>query len=118
MSSTDPALADADDREDLAREFWREHLVPAAAALRARGQEFFATGPDDSVASYYVRSDENDVVQQYTPADHAALLRSRWQGQGLAELARIAEPLCTLAEALQPDEQQAGDVSPLIYVMF
>jgi len=115
MSST--RNPDPDARIDA---FFRERLVPAAEALRARGASFFALRPEDRADSFYepcVHASESEL-QELEADQIAAALVERWTRQGLPELAGLVEPMMTLAREVGPREDESGEVSPFIYVMF
>ncbi len=113
MSSTDPSL------DGELHAFFAQRLAPAAEALRQRGVRFFETAPDAAAPSYYVdHAATPDPFAELEPGRFAELLKAHWAGQQLPELAELAEPLMALAPRVGPKQEDAGDVSPFIYVMF
>jgi hypothetical protein len=103
----------------LLKDFWAKHMLPAADALRKRGVTFFATGPDPRAQTYWhEHAATSNPFYEIDPARAEAELRDMWQKQGYPELANLAGPLAKLAPKLEPKKEDAGDVSPFIYVMF
>jgi hypothetical protein len=111
MSSTDEPRARLE-------AFFGEHLVPAAASLRARGVEFFPLGADADAPTYWRRRDDaGDYLDAVDPASTAARLREMWAEH--PELVALVDPLLELAGALaRPADEQSPDVSPFIYAMY
>jgi hypothetical protein len=101
--------------ERRARAFFREKLLPAAAALRERGVAFFPLGPDDA-DSWFEAPPAGDPF--LTLGDLETALREHWEAEGLPELAALARSLADLADALEIREQDSADVSPFVYVMY
>ena len=109
MSSTDGRA------EEAAIRFFRERLVPAAAALRKRGATLIPDGPDAKAPTYYVARpiEESYVFDLSVPLSDA--VQRRWEDY--PELAALAEDLLRLARDLRQKEE-SGEVSPFIYAMF
>ena len=110
MSSTD---------ETKIRDFYREHLVPAADRLRERGVSFFALGPDPDEVTWYVPGPADEP--EFTEVEDDTCeeqLREAWRAEGLAELEALARPLMQLARELELDEEQSAELSPFVYVMY
>ncbi len=101
------------------RRFYREELVRAARALRARGLRFFPLRPEPEQASWYVpaRDGEPEFLELEAETTEARL-RAHWEAEGLPELARLAGPLLELARELELSEEQSAEVSPFLYVMY
>jgi len=118
MNSTDKSAIDLGTRRLLGK-FWTQQLVPAAAALRARGVKFFESGPNPAVETYYCQHQSTDSPFVTLESDQwEPLLREMWQCEELPELAALAGPLMALAQKLKLREEEQADVSPFIYVMF
>ncbi len=109
MSSTDDAKL---------RRFFRDRIVPAAERLRERGCSFLAEGPDPEAASWWVESEEEPVLIDFEADEAAGILHARWMSEGYPELAALAAPLIELAEALRTTQEESGEVSPYVYVMY
>ena len=110
MSSTDDAKL---------RRFFRDRIVPAAERLRERGAGFLTEGPDPGAESWWVEVSEEEPVLIDFEADEAAeILHARWMSEGYPELAALAAPLLELAEALRTTQEESGEVSPYVYVMY
>ena len=108
----------AEETETLLRSFFAERLVPAAQCLRERHVTFFATGPDPAAESYFERHQTAPYFTTIEPEDCIPRLVQMWQEEGLHELAELAEPLAELVLLLAPKDDDSGELSPLIYVMF
>ena len=98
--------------------FYERHLLPAAEALRERGVRFFPRGPEPDAESWYEAPPTGPDFRSLDASEIEAALRSLWEGQSLPELAELAAPLLELARTLEVDEEQTGDVSPFVYVMY
>jgi hypothetical protein len=102
------------------RRFFARRVVPAAEALRGRGVRFFARRPEPEAASFWVDVPEGEP--EFTlladPEACERALRDLWEEQGLPELAELAHPLIELARHLEVREEEAGEVSPFVYVMY
>lgn len=110
MSSTD---------EKRIRRFYRQHLVPAAEQLRARGVSFFPLGPEPGQGTWYASAPTDEPEFTEVEADQCEReLRESWEAQGLPELAALAVRLMELAGELEMDEEQSAEVSPFVYVMY
>ena len=110
MSSTDDAR--------LLR-FFRDRIVPAAEQLRERGCTFFAVGPDPEASTWWESgSEEEPVLIEFEAGDAARILHARWMSDGYPELAALAVPLLELAEGLRTTQEESGEVSPYVYVMY
>ena len=110
MSSTDDAKL---------RRFFRDRIVPAAERLRERGCSFLSEGPDPEAGSWWVEgSGEEPVLIDFEADEAAEILHARWMSEGYPELAELAAPLIELAEALRTTQEESGEVSPYVYVMY
>ena len=100
--------------------FFDRRLVPLAERLRARGTRFFPLGPDPEAESYYVPANrmEPEFIDLDGPAACEEALRRLWEEQGIPELAALAEPLIDLARRLEVREEDWGEISPFVYVMY
>ncbi len=114
MSSTEDLAAS----EAALRAFFRDRLVPAAAALRARGVELFPLSPDAGADSYWETPAEGDEFEELDPDAIASALDARWESLGLDELRALVEPLMALARELEVTEEPTSEVSPFVYVMY
>jgi hypothetical protein len=111
MSSTeDPRLG----------RFFDKRLVPLAKRLRDRGTRFFPMGPDAEAESYYlpVSRVEPEFIELEGPEACEKALRSLWEEQRMPELAALAGPLLDLALRLEIREEEWGEISPFVYVMY
>jgi hypothetical protein len=110
MSSTDEAAL---------RRFFESQLVPAAKELRDRGVRFFPLGPEPEAETWYEPPpDAEPEFVEIEPEAFAAELRARWAGEGLPELAALAEPLMALAREVEVGEDESAEISPFVYVMY
>ena len=107
MSSTD---------ERRVRRFFERHLVSAAEALRARGVRFFPLGPDPDSESWYVDAPDGPDFRTLESDDLEARLREQWTDH--PELAALAGELMELARSLEVGEEDDGEISPFVYVMY
>jgi hypothetical protein len=98
------------------RRFFDERMVPAAVRLRARGVSFFPLGPEPDAPSWYVGAPENPDFQDLEPPDLAAALSVHWHD--VPELAELADALVALARSLETKDEDDGDISPFVYVMY
>lgn len=100
--------------------FFDRHLVPLAERLRARGRLPFPLGPDEQSASYYVAPEpgEPGFLELDDPEACERALRALWERRGLPELAALSRPLLELARRLEIREDESGEVSPFVYVMY
>ena len=110
MSSTD---------EKRLRRFYRDHLVPVAERLRARGVSLFPVGPEPEADTWYRPgpSGEAEFVEIEID-DCERLIRELWEARGLPEIAELAGPLMELSRELEQTEEQSSEVSPFVYVMY
>jgi hypothetical protein len=109
-----------EEKEELLKTFYRERLLPLAAAAREKGIDFFPLAGDESAESYYIdRDDSGNYVHEINSVDLAGELEKLWSDfPELAALAALAEPLVELAEAIKEDEESTEEISPFIYAMF
>jgi hypothetical protein len=126
MSSTELRNEErAHDGDRRAADFFREVLVPLALGERESGREFFALRPDEAAESYYVeptkramKPEEFELRAGDSVGEFVRELAALWASEGRDDLAAMAPRLAALAAEVCEDEEQAGDVSPFIYVMF
>lgn len=126
MSSTEVRGEEgARDKDRRASDFFREVLVPVAEAERESGREFFALRPDSEAESYYVeptkgvmRPEDFELRAGESVGEFVRELAALWSSEGREELASMAPRLAALASEVREDEEQPGDVSPFMYVMF
>lgn len=109
MNSTDDA--------ELARRFFKEHILPVASALNERGVSLIDTALEEE-GSWYVPPPDDPDFSQITDGNVANELRALWTSQGLSELADLVEPLMALAQNLKVHGHDDKDVSPFVYVMY
>ena len=107
------------------KRFFSEELMPLAEKLRDEGKSFFAISPDPAAKTYYIKREKTAM----TPASFELpgcdsldsfekALADMWTSQGYPELAALAPTLAKLAHSIYSVEEQGGEVSPFIYVMF
>jgi hypothetical protein len=112
-------------KDESAAAFFREVLVPVALGERESGREFFALRPEGEAESYYVeptrremRPEDFELRAADSVEDFVRELAALWSSEGREELAAMAPRLAALASDVREDEEQSGDVSPFMYVMF
>jgi hypothetical protein len=112
-------------KDESAAAFFREVLVPVALGERGAGREFFALRPEGEAESYYVeptrremRPEDFELRAADSVEDFVRELAALWSSEGREELAAMAPRLAALAAEVREDEEQSGDVSPFVYVMF
>ncbi len=100
--------------------FFDKRLVPLAEKLRARGTRFFPMGPDAQASTYYVapRRGKPEFTQLEGPAECEEALYDLWEGQGIPELAALAGSILELARQVEIREDESGEISPFVYVMY
>jgi hypothetical protein len=100
--------------------FFDKRLVPLAEKLRARRVQFFPMGPDARAASYYLtpRRGKPEFIELEGPADCEKALRELWDEQKIPELAQLAAPILELARQVEIREEETGEISPFVYVMY
>jgi len=100
--------------------FFDRRLVPLAQRLRDRGTRFFPMGPDAEVESYYLPANraEPEFIELEGLAACENALRNLWEEQRIPELAALAGPLMDLARRLEVREEEWGEISPFVYVMY
>jgi hypothetical protein len=126
MSLTEVREGEKDRGKDRsAAAFFREALVPVALAERERGPEFFALRPEASAESYYAEPTKRSMAPEDfelraadSVEDFVRELAALWASEGREGLAALAPRLAALAAEVREDEEQRGDVSPFMYVMF
>lgn len=120
MSSTSQ-----EDKEQIAREFFRIELLPLARKQQATGYRYFETRPDAACGSYFVRRAktrwtaadfESQSVQ--APEALAKALAVFWSRSGDADLATLAPKFAALAVRVYDVDDQNDSVTPFMYVMF
>lgn len=113
---------------ELGSAFFDDVLMPMAGRMRASGATPFLLRPDAARATYYVprarRSMTHDDFTAPSCLDFEEFeqrLAAHWSALGRDALAAEAGRVADLARAAHatfaPDEQD-GEVSPYIYVMF
>jgi hypothetical protein len=105
-----------DIREAELRRFFHERLVPAAAALRERGVEFFALAPDRTRASYWSSRPRGEGYIFQIGDDLAGELHALWREY--PELRALADELAEMTRGLAERREESADVSSFIYAMF
>jgi hypothetical protein len=130
MSSTEVGGEEKDlvkdkGKDESAAAFFREVLVPVALGEREAGREFFALRPEEEAESYYaeptrreMRPEDFELRAADSVEDFVRELAALWSSEGREELAAMAPRLAALGREVREDEEQSGDVSPFMYVMF
>jgi len=102
-----------------------EELLPLAARLKESGARLLETRLEDSATSYFARRSkvamataDFEVGGCVSPNTVQADLERRWARSDEAPLLRLAPGIAKLAGKLRESEQQSGDVSKFIYVMY
>jgi hypothetical protein len=100
--------------------FFDKRLLPLAEKLRARGARFFPMGPDPQASTYYIapRRDRPEFCELEDAAACEKALRDLWEGQKMPELAALAGPILELARQVEIREEESGEISPFVYVMY
>lgn len=99
--------------------FFREFLMPIAAAAKARGIEYFPRHLDWNADTYYKeRPSGESYIHEIDAEDLAGELRSLWSDDAIEELAALSERIEELASGLREFGSQSDDVSPFVYAMF
>lgn len=117
------------DRDPAARAaietFFDTVLMPAAERRRASGRSTMPLSADPGLASYWTalparRLEPADFLQPscLDAAELAAALAAHWQAAGEPELAPLAAPLVSLAQALRTPDAAPDTPSAFIYTMF
>jgi hypothetical protein len=117
------------DRDQPARaaieEFFDTELMPAAERRRASGRSAMPLAADPSLSSYWTalparRLAPADFLQPscLDSAELAAALAAHWHAVGEPELATLAAPLVSLAQALRAPDAEPDTPSAFIYTMF
>jgi hypothetical protein len=77
-------------------------------------------GPDPEDDSYYVapRRGKPEFIELEDAADCEKALRDLWEGQKIPELAALAGPILELARQVEIREEESGEISPFVYVMY
>jgi len=112
-------------KEGDVKKFFSKEALPLAKKMKAGGKAFFPTSFDAAAQTYYVKRQKTTM----TKADFEVAgcdsfeafekaLEEMWRSQGYPELAALAPGLAKLSKALYAAEEQSGEVSPFIYVMF
>lgn len=108
-----------------ARALFIERVLPVADRAKAAGKTLMAGGPDPTLATYYatrakrtMSPEDFEVPALESPAALEKGLAAYWTSIGLGELCELAAPLAKLAGELKSGEDEDGEVSPMIYVMF
>lgn len=105
--------------------FFREQVLPLAARLRAKRESFFPLGPDPRCVTYFARPERRTMERAdfvrlggLRPETLEEKLRALWQQRQLPELAALAPELARLAEELSQHDEDGGEISPFVYVMY
>lgn len=120
MSSTS-----RDDKERLARAFYKDHLLPVSQAIAAGGIRYFDPGPDPALDSYFIKRTHTrwtaadfEAQSPGSPEKLSAALAAFWTGLGNPELAALAPHFEVLARQVYDVDAEAAGVTPFMYVMF
>ena len=86
----------------------------------SRGAELFPLRPDPSAATYWAERAPAPYVFELDAEDVSGWLRARWEAEGLAELAALAEELGALSRELEQKvvNDESPEISPFVYAMF
>ncbi len=106
-------------------QFFDRELMPLASRLKSEGVVFLETARADGATSYYVQrpaSAMDRAAFEWGGVDSAdqleAALARLWQDPASKPLAGLAPSLAKLALALYQVEDQPGEVSSFVYVMY
>jgi len=106
-------------------EFFDRELMPLARALKSRGVVLLDAAPANGAASYYVRRELRAMGPEAfewgsadSPEELAGALRRLWQDPAWQPLCALAPSLARLARQLYTVEDQPGEVSSFVYVMY
>lgn len=105
-----------DARERALRQFFHEHIVPAAQALRDRGVSFFALEPDRTESSHWNTRPSGEGYIFTIGDDIAGELHEMWREY--PELQALAGDLASMTRTLAERREESADVSSFIYAMF
>ena len=109
MNSTDKTI------EKKLAKFWRDRLAPAAKKLKSRGKELLDV--ETSGSSWKVPASDVPELSDLSPATLEEQLRTRFQVEGLEELADIIPELMKLADDIRPSGETDEEIDPFVYVM-
>jgi len=98
------------------RRFFFQELMPVASELKEKGETFFPVEPDGTAATYFSRREKTGVDREDFAIPEADLRRACHPATPGAE--RLSAGLEELRESLYQREEQDGEVSPFIYIMF
>ena len=110
------------------RDFFEKELMPLAKKMQQEGVSFFSLVSNPDVHTYYVDRDKiitpfkNCEMKGYDSIDDCIqALTELWILQGYSKLAALAPTLSKitkLCRSLEQEEEQKGEVSPSMYVLF
>ena len=110
------------------RNFFEKELMPLAETLKESGISFLALGPDHDADTYYIDRHKATIsrgdfeIEGGNCADDLErALVDLWTSQGYPQLTTLAPALCELAKichSVEIEQEQKGDVSPAMYVLF
>ncbi len=112
-------------KEGDVKKFFSKEVLPLSKKMTAEGKAFFPTGFEPDEQSYYIKRQKTTMAKEdfevagcdsFEAFEKA--LAAMWRSQGYPELAALAPGLAGLSKALYSAEEQTGEVSPFIYVMF
>lgn len=105
--------------------YFRERVLPLATKVRADRGDLFPLGPDRRCGTYFIRRSRRTMERAdflgpsgLCPETLEEKLRALWQEPQLAELAELAPDLARLSRELAEAEEDGGEVSPFVYVMY
>lgn len=104
---------------------YSEELLPLAARLKSGSVKLLETQLEKNASSYFVRR-ENAGMRKVdfekggcaSPDNVEADLANLWNRGNDGSLTTLAPGMAALARTLRQVEEQAGDVSNFIYVMY
>ena len=106
-------------------DFFDRELMPLARSLKSRGVTLLDTARANGAATYYVRRalramgpDAFEWGSAESPEELQAALQRLWQDPAWQPLCALAPSLARLARQLYTVEDQPGEVSSFVYVMY
>lgn len=105
--------------------FFDRELMPLARELKSRGVSFLETSPMPQAPSYYVsrmlpemRPEDFEWGGADSPNHLEGALVEMWKDPNWQPLAALAPSMARLAQRLRRVEDQPGEVSEFVYVMY
>ena len=111
--------------ENDVKKFFSKEVLPLSKKMKTDGKVFFPTAFDANAPSYYIKRKKTtmtkadfEVAGLESYESFGKAVEEMWRAQGEPELAALAPWLARLSKELYAAEEQSGEVSPFIYVMF